>query len=250
MSTPTKHSSTPAGRVGDPGLSMRAQAPTAGDRDQPRAFESRFHMMPGMNVPIRSLLVDAAGDRILISPVGTSEERAGVDNRLTALVAPSLLHHKFLADAIHRYQPNTLWAPPGFSDKHPDFAPVHVFGTEPWPYAGVLDYVYLDGSPRTNEVVFFHRATRTLYTADLFFNIQRPEGFLTPVMFRLQGIYKRFAVIRARKHWVTDMAAFRRSLDQMFEWDFDRIVMSHGDVVDRDARAIALRALHEVGLYG
>jgi hypothetical protein len=241
---------TPTNQIGDPGLSQRAQAPTFVDRAEPRYFESELRMMPGLTIPIRSLLVEANGDRVLISPVGTGEEHAAIGDQLTTLVAPTLLHHKFLGTAIHRYQPTALWAPPGFTEKHPDYAPVRVFGADPWPYTGVLDYALLEGSPRTNDVLFFHRPSRTLYSADLFFNIREPQGVLAPVLLRLQGVYKRFAVIRARKQWATDRDAFRRSLDRVFAWDFDRLVLGHGDVIDRDARAVALRALHDVGLYG
>lgn len=245
MTTPTKDGMS----VGDPGLSLRAHAPTTSARSTARYFDSELAMLPGVKVPLRSMLVNDGSEKILISPVATSEEHAAIGEDLTTLVVPDLLHHKYLADAIHRYQPATLWAPPGFTDKVPDFAPVRVFGMDTWPHYNALDYVLLEGAPRKNEVVFFHRTSRTLYAADLFFNIREPKGWLTPVTFRMMGVYKRFAVAKIMKRWIKDPAAFRRSIAKMLEWDFERIVVAHGEPVDRDARELAVRALREGGMY-
>jgi hypothetical protein len=40
---------------------------------------------------------------------------------------------------------------------------------------------------------------------------------------------------------VTDRASFRRSLDHVLGWSFERIVPGHGDVIERGGPA-ALRA--------
>lgn len=243
MTTPTHPPTEPGDAVAGPG----ARARDAAAQSDARFFDSELELLPGVTIPIRSMLVRTGGDTILISPVGSNEERVAVGNELTALVAPDLLHHRFFGTAIQRYQPGSLWAPPGFTEKLPDFAPVRVFGDDTWPYRGILDYLQLEGAPSKNEVVFLHHATRTLYVADLFFHITRPKGFLTPLTFRLMGIHKRFAVARILKRWVRDPDEFQRSIERMLAWDFDRIVMGHGDIVERDARGLAERALRERG---
>ena len=35
--------------------------------------------------------------------------------------------------------------------------------------------------------MFFHRASRTLYTSDLFFNLHHTSGWLAPIAFRMIG---------------------------------------------------------------
>ena len=61
------------------------------------------------------------------------------------------------------------------------------FGEDRWPYYEDLPYHAIAGAPKRNEIVFFHAATRTLYTADLVFNIREPQGLLAPIAFRDDG---------------------------------------------------------------
>jgi len=208
-------------------------------------YDAKLKLLPGVVIPLRAMMVANRDRQILISPVGTSEEADQVDHTPLTVVAPSLLHHLHLETAIERYRPVALWGPPGLAEAHPDLGPVHVLGEDPWPHADQLEFVLVEGAPRRNEVVFFHKASRTIYTADLFFNMREPQGFLTPLTFRLMGIYKRFAAAKMWRHWVTDRAAFARSIDQILAWDFQRIVVAHGDMVERDARAQMIAALRE-----
>jgi hypothetical protein len=208
-------------------------------------FDSKLKLFPGMILPLRSMLIDGAAQRILISPVATPEEQVHVAGAPLVLVAPSLLHHLHLAAAVERYRPVELWGPPGLIDKRPEFKAMRTLGVDAWPYAQ-LEHVLVRGAPIRNEVVFFHRASRTIYTADLFFHICRPEGFLSWIALRAMGVHRRFATARPWRHWVTDRAAFSRSIDEILAWDFDRIAVAHGEIVDRDARdrfEIALREL-------
>jgi hypothetical protein len=91
-----------------------------------------------------------------------------------------------------------------------------------------------------HEVVFLHAATRTLVVGDCcvgagpqysaafrrWGGVHRPERACgCPVPFR-------FAV--------RDRSAMRRSLTRILSWDFDRIVVGHGEVVEAGGRA----ALH------
>lgn len=208
-------------------------------------FASTLKMLPGVVVPLRSMLVSSGRDEILVSPVGTAEEASVVGDRLTTLVAPSLLHHLHLAEGVARYRPVSLWGPPGLSEKKPELAPIHIFGRDPWPHEGHLDFLLIGGAPARNEVVFFHPSTKTLYTADLFFNIHEPEGWLTPFTYRAMGIWKRFSMMRMWKKWVTDRTAFQQSIEHMMDWDFERIVLAHGETVEHDAKRLIIDALCE-----
>ena len=39
-----------------------------------------------------------------------------------------------------------------------------------------------------------------------------------------------------------DKAAAKKSLERILEWDFERIVIAHGDLIEADAKAVARRA--------
>src|SRR5262245_13292101 len=95
---------------------------------------------------------------------------------------------------------------------------------------------------RLNEVVLFHRASRSLVLIDLCFNVQRAATRTAQLFFRLDAMWQRFGpswLIRALA--VSDRAALRRSLERILRWDFERIVPGHGDVIERGGPA-ALRA--------
>jgi hypothetical protein len=47
----------------------------------------------------------------------------------------------------------------------------------------------------------------------------------------------RFGPHRLIRAGIRDRAAARRSLERILEWDFDRVVMSHGAVLERGGRA-------------
>jgi hypothetical protein len=212
-------------------------------------FESDLSLLPGIHIPLRSMLVASGNDAILVSPLGTDEECAVARQTRVTLVAPSLLHHKYIARARAQLDVTELWAPPGFAAKKPELGPVKTFDVHRWPHQTTLPYVVVAGAPLRNEVVFFHPPTRTIYTADLVFNIRSSAGLLSSLSFRAMGIYRRFAVARMWKRWVKDRAAFRKSIDQILAWDFERIAMAHGELVTTNGRERLAAALRERDLY-
>lgn len=249
MPTPSNNPERRTPQPGELSRDPRADASPVLSRrivSQAHYFDSTLKMMPGITIPLRSMLVDASEQQILVSPVATVEEESHIGGAPLVLVAPSLLHHLHIRTAIERYQPIVLWGPPGLAEKQPELGPMRTLGVDPWPYAGQLEYVVVQGAPRRNEVVFFHRASRTIYTADLFFNICHPQNVLASIALRLMGIHKRFGAAKMWRKWVVDRAAFSRSIDEILAWEFDRIVVAHGEIVDENARdrfEIALREL-------
>jgi len=211
-------------------------------------FRSEMTVMPGITIPVCSMLVSDDRRRILVSPIGTDDEARAVEGGVTALVAPSLHHLNWLAAARAYAHPDTVWGPPGLARKRPSLAPIAAIGIAPWPHGDLLDAVRIEGATARDEIVFFHRASRTLYTADLFFNLYRTTGWLAPLAFRVMGTYRRFAIARRWRHWIEDRAAFDRSITQMLAWPFERVVVGHGNPIERDARRRVIDALDERGL--
>jgi len=209
---------------------------------QPQTFDGELQLLPGVKIPLRSLYVGSR--RVLISPVGGAAEHAILPT-VEALVAPSLLHHKHLCEAQRLAPYAALWAPPGFAAKEPELGEVNVLGRDPWPFSDELDFEVIEGAPKRNEVVFFHRASATLYTADLVFNMHGDAGWLSKLTFRAMGIYQRFAMAKPWKHWVKNRGAFLESIERVLAWPFDRIVMAHGDIVETGGKELLRRALHE-----
>jgi hypothetical protein len=95
---------------------------------------------------------------------------------------------------------------------------------------------------RLEEVVLFHRPSRTLVLTDLCFNVQRSSSRVARLFFRANGMWRRFGPSRIiRRVAVSDRAALERSLEHVLLWDFERILPGHGDVIEHGGPA-ALRA--------
>ena len=106
----------------------------------------------------------------------------------------------------------------------------------PAEWRGQLDQVFFRGRPYENEVVFFHRASRTLILCDLAFNFGPHAAAPTRLLMRLLRSYGRFGPSTLDPWLIRDRAAARASLERILSWDFDRVVVAHGDVLESGGR--------------
>jgi hypothetical protein len=200
----------------------------------------------GLDMGARSTLVRLPDGGLFVhSPVRLSDAlRAAVEKigPPRALVAPNLLHHMFVPDWARAFPDARVYAPPGLEKKQPGLAIAAALGDAPpalW--AGVLDQLPVHGAPMMQEVVFLHRATKTLLLTDLCFHVRRGSAY-TRLFMRANGAWDRFGPSRLMRHVLTrDHAALRASLERILAWDFERVIVTHGDVLERGGKP-ALRA--------
>ena len=184
------------------------------------------------------------GRLILHSPAPmTAALRAELDalGPVGFIVVPEA-HGAFADDAARAYPAARLLAAPDPPRKRRKIA-FHgsLADAPPAAWAGQVESLQVRGF-RLHEVVLLHRPSRTLVLTDLCFNVQRSRHRAARVFFRANGMWRRFGPSRLiRALAVSDRATFRASLEQVLQWDFDRIVPGHGDVVEHGGRA-ALRA--------
>ena len=187
----------------------------------------------------------AGGDLLLHSPVSLdSELRAALAalGRVRWVVGPSLVHHLFLAEHASAWPAAELWGAPGLAAKRPDLR-FHgaLTGALPPEWDGHVQARLFEGAPRINEVVFLHRPTRTLLLTDLAFNVRPGAENRAKVFHWLVGAGGGFGPHRIIRAVIRDREAARRSLAAILAWDFDRIIVTHGAVLERGGRE-ALRA--------
>jgi hypothetical protein len=202
----------------------------------------------GVRLPTRMSAVRLPGGELLLhSPVPIDDALAAELDALGPvrwIVAPTLLHDRFVGQALQRYPAARLHAAPGFAAAHPALPAAETLTDEAPPaWRGVIDQRLIRGAPRVNEVVFLHRPSATLIVSDLVFNVQRPEGWMTALMLRTFGTYKRLGQSRLWRVLARDRAAMRESLGPVLAWPFERVLPGHGDPVTEDARASMARAL-------
>lgn len=188
------------------------------------------------------------GDRTLMlhSPVKLDAELKHSLEELGTVrwvLGPSKVHHLFLADYVGAFASAVLCGAPGLAEKRRDLEFHHVL-TDASP-AGWPDEVSLslvEGAPVMNEVALLHQPSRTLVLADLVFNVQAGSENRARFFHWAVGATGRFGPHRLIRLGIRDRVAARRSLDRILDWDFDRIVMSHGDVVETGGRALLAKA--------
>jgi hypothetical protein len=173
-----------------------------------------------------------------------AETRAGLEalGPVHHLVAGNKLHHLYLAQAAKVFPQAELWGAPGLAEKCRDLRFEGVLGDEAPPaWRNDLDQLAVRGIPRMNEVVFLHRASGTLVVTDLCFNVRHSDFLGTRLFMRANGAYGRFGPSRLLRSLVRDRPALRASVEKILAWDFERVVVTHGDVLERGGRD-ALRA--------
>lgn len=165
-----------------------------------------------------------------------------------AVVAPNKVHHLFAGDYRSAYPAAKLYGAPGLAEKRPDLSFDAVLGDAPEAlWRGQIDQVLVSGAPRINEVAFHHIATRTLVLTDLAFNVA-PDGTGGARLFHfVVGSAGRFGPHRFVRWCIRDRAAARRGIDRILSWDFERVIVAHGDVLEQGGPARVRAAFAYLG---
>jgi len=99
-----------------------------------------------------------------------------------------------------------------------------------------VDQTFFRGLPYENEVVFLHRKSGTLILCDLAFNFRACTHSVTRLLMQLIRSYERFGPSKLDPLLIRDRWLARKSLERILGWDFDRVVVAHGDVLERGGR--------------
>jgi hypothetical protein len=197
------------------------------------------------------------GGLVLHSPIRLDGSlRAELDGlgEVRAIVAPNKFHHLFVGDCCAAYPNAKLYGVMGLPEKRRDLKFDGMLADEPRvEWRGDIEQRRILGMPMVNEVAFFHPSSRTLILTDLVFNVPRGRPWGIPIVTRLLGVGGRFGPSRLGRWLIRDQQATRESLGHILRWDFDRLILAHGDVVEtgghrklRDAFGFILGAASRV----
>jgi hypothetical protein len=202
----------------------------------------------GMPLAIRmTVLRRPDGSLILHSPIDIDDALAAQLDALgevRELLAPNRFHHLYLFGAERRWPGARLWGAPGLPDKRPDLIFDELLGdVTPPALADTIETRLFAGLPMASEVVCFHPRSRTLIVTDLVFNIHHTRSRLSKLYLRASGAWQRCAQTPLIRALVRDRSAARRSLERIFEWDFDRLIMAHGEIIEQGAKPVLAEAV-------
>jgi hypothetical protein len=195
----------------------------------------------GLPVGTRMTVMRLSGGRLLLhSPVELDPQlRRELDGlgRVLYVVAPNRVHHLYAGEVAKVYPEARLWVGPGLERKRPDLSFVAILGDEPpEEWRDEVWQTFFRGRPYENEVVFLHRASRTLILCDLAFNFGPRTAAPTRLLMKLLRSYGRFGPSTLDPWLIKDRPAARQSLERILSWDFDRVVVAHGDVLESGGR--------------
>jgi hypothetical protein len=157
------------------------------------------------------------------------------------VVAASLFHHLYVGQWMDAYPGATVHGCPGLEKKRSDLKWTSIVSGEPFAELPAD----LDVAPFTSrfehEVVFYHRATRTMICADALLNLSKHPSRMTRVVAALmmntgpgKGYLERIAV--------RDWKLGRKQVDRILQWEIDRIALAHGGPVEGDGNRVIREA--------
>ena len=211
-------------------------------------IESKIKM-PLMELPVNSVLVSINEKRILISPGSKNQREQYLKEwNITDIIAPNLFHTAGIKKAYEQYPKANLWGPMGVEKKQPELPWNNIFFQTPWPFEEQLPCLLIGGMPSFNECVFIHVPTKTLIVTDLCFNLKNIEGFGARIILTMFGTYNNFGISRFFSTYIRDKKTFKASIEKLFSYDFENIIVGHGSVLTGNAKNLILKSLKARGL--
>jgi hypothetical protein len=204
----------------------------------------------GFPYPTRMAVVELGdGSAWIWSPIPLSHELAAAVEAIGPvrhIVSPNKIHHLFMQPWAERWPEARLHAPPGLAARKPElhFDAQLTDAADP-AWSDDLDQVVFRGSFALEEVVFFHRTSRTAIVGDL---VQRhdPSGMegLKGLVMRLDGLVGEHG--STPREWRASFLRRRPAREaraRLLSWHPERLVIAHGACASADASAILARAL-------
>jgi hypothetical protein len=175
------------------------------------------------------------GGLIVHSPIALDDALRGEVEALgpvRCIIAPNLYHHLYAGDWAAAFPEARLVGARGVDKKRKDLRFDATILDAPDPgFAGTLQPVHMRGC-LLHETVFFHARSRTLVSSDLVENFATSDHWATRWYLEVSGIHGQPGVGLTLRplYWARIRA--RAALDRVLAWDFDRIVLAHGDVIE------------------
>ena len=204
--------------------------------------------------PTRMVIVRLqSGDLFLWSPTEPDDRLLSQVDALGPvkhLVSPNKIHYAHIGAWKQAYPKAVAWASPRVRKRAASQGVKVAFeaelGDEPDPvWREDLDQLIFRGSRYMEEVVFFHRKTRTLILADLLENFE-PEkvGSAYGWLVRLAGAADPDgkAPIDLRLTFLGRKSQARASFERMLAWKPEKVIVAHGRWYERDGTKELRRA--------
>jgi len=181
----------------------------------------------------------ANGDLFCHSPIALTEDlKQQIQSLGTVkhLVSPNWIHYAYIPEWSKVF-PNTIsWASPNVRERAKKYKLDIDFdedlsdqAEEPWKQE--IDQLIAHGSTIHSEVVFFHKASKTLILTDLIENFEKHKiPFWFKVLAKWAGILDPDgkAPIDMRFSFKNGRAQLKPAVEKMIDWGPEKVILAHG----------------------
>lgn len=153
------------------------------------------------------------------------------------LVSPNMIHYVYIPQWQTYYPKATAWASPGVNKRAASQNIDVSFDQDltdqaPFEWADDIEQLIFKGSSVIEEVVFFHKSSRTLILADLIENFEpkRTQSFWWRMIYKLAGIAHPDGKtpLDLRLTFTGNQEIARKSYHQILAWQPEKIILAHG----------------------
>ncbi|MEZ4268764.1 MAG: hypothetical protein R3F39_20605 [Myxococcota bacterium] len=212
---------------------LRYIAPGVHVADAPQRFY-------GVEVGARMTVLELDGGLLIHSPIAVDPATVAHLGKPRWVLAPNKLHHLYVGPwAAAGLE---AWAAPGLPKKRPDLRfQGEITAAAASPFGGDVGLMPLACFGYTNEVALLHRPSRTLVVSDLVFNFPPTAPWLTRAAMRCLCAYPGCRTSLLERIGMRRSVA-RSEVETLAQWDFDRLIMAHGEVIETGGQAALRRA--------
>jgi hypothetical protein len=189
----------------------------------------------GLMLGTRMTVIRLGDDLWIHSPVSVSSE---VTSQLQSLgkvryvVAPNKYHHLFLTEWRHSFPEAEFFASPGLKSKRPDISfDGELNATGQYAWSESIAHVVFGPSRLFDEVVFYHRPSRTLVLTDLIVNARTDNyNWWQKLFAAFDGLgYPNGTTPRLYRWSIKSKTSARSVCNTMIRWNPAKVIISHGE---------------------
>ena len=204
----------------------------------------------GLNIGTKMTIVKLNDSNLFLhSPTKlTKELKNELDKigKVRFLIAPNKLHHLHIKDYADIYNESKAFGVKELKEKRKDIDFAGFLDTKPQlEWEKEIDQTVFEGSVFSNEVIFFHKDSKTLIVTDLLEQYDKNghfKGLKEKIAAKFLGIYKTPALPIDEKLFILNKKLAKKAIEKILTWDFNKIIMAHGPLVKDNAKDVFYNA--------
>ena len=210
----------------------------------------------GLDLFSRMTLIRLNGGKLWVhSPCQIDQQlKSEIDQlgEVAFIVAPGSYHHLHVSDFQSLYPDAETFLCPGLEKKRDDLKFDWILGNRPDPrWESELEQLFIQGTTFISEVAFLHQESKTLILVDLLENIGDDYTHEASLLLKFwwKAVFKMWNNPKAAPEYQMgwgDKKIVKAGLEKILSWDFERIIIAHGNLIETNAKSVLMKAWENV----